>query len=321
VEEAIMRAALVAGILLLAGAASAQDAQTYPNQTVRIIVNLSAGSAADGLARAAAEKLAKAWGQQVIVDNRPGLAGTAAVAKAAPDGYTLLVASNGHTIAPVVNKNLPFEMRELVGVTKLASVPLVLVSPPDIAAANVQEFVALVKSKPGAMNFSSAGIASAAYLAAEFFRQTTQINIQHIPYRGAPEAVGSIMRGDSHLYFFGVNLAAELIEARKIRALAIATPKRNPAMPNLPTVAESGFPEYSFDAWFGMLAPAGVPKPILDKISRDVAAAMQSPDVYDRLTRQGLEVENNTPDVFEAMIQRDIARYGKMLRDAGLAAN
>jgi tripartite-type tricarboxylate transporter receptor subunit TctC len=317
-----MRAALVAGFVLLgATTASAQDAQSFPSQTVRIIVNLSPGSVADLLARTVAEKLSKSWNQQVIVDNRPGLAGTAAVAKAPRDGYTLLVGSNGHTIAPVVNKSLPFEMRELVGVSKFASVPLVLVSPPDIAAKNVQEFVALAKQKPGAMNFSSAGIASAAYLAAEVFRQAAKIDIQHIPYRGAPEAVGSVMRGDSHLYFFGVNLAAELRDAKKIRALAIATPKRNPAMPDLPTVAESGYPDYAFDAWFGMLAPAGVPKPILEKISREVAAAMQSPDVYERLTKQGLEIETNTPDVFEAMIQRDIARYGKMMRDAGLAVN
>ena len=319
----MMRVRGLLGALLslsLCGGASAQDAN-YPNQTVRIIVNLSAGSVADGLARTVAEKLSKAWNQQVIVDNRPGLAGTAAVAKAAPDGYTLLVASNGHTIAPVVNKNLPFEMRELVGVSKFASVPLVLIAPPDFPANTVQEFVALAKSRPGTLNFASAGIASAAYLAAEFFRQATRIDIQHIPYRGAPEASTSIMRGDSHLYFFGVNLAAELKQAGKIRALAIATPKRNPAMPDLPTVAESGWPEYSFDAWFGMLAPAGVPEPILDKISREVTRAMQSPDVYDRLTKQGLEIETNTPDAFEAVIQRDIARYGKMLRDAGLAAN
>jgi tripartite-type tricarboxylate transporter receptor subunit TctC len=318
-----MRAALVAGLFLLGaiGSASAQDAQSYPSQTVRIIVNLSPGSVADLLARAVAEKLSKAWNQQVIVDNRPGLAGTAAVAKSAPDGYTLLVGSNGHTIAPVVNKSLPFEMRELVGVSKFASVPLVLVAPPDIAAKNVAEFVALAKQKPGQMNFSSAGIASAAYLAAEVFRQAAKIDIQHIPYRGAPEAVGSVMRGDSHLYFFGVNLAAEMREARKITALAIATAKRNPAVPDLPTVAESGYPDYAFDAWFGMLAPAGVPKPILEKISREVAAAMQAPDVYERLTKSGLEIETNTPDVFEAMIQRDIARYGKMMRDAGLAVN
>jgi tripartite-type tricarboxylate transporter receptor subunit TctC len=200
-------------------------------------------------------------------------------------------------------------------------VPLVLVAPPDIAANNVQEFVALAKAKPGTMNFSSAGIASAAYLGAEFFRQATKIDIQHIPYRGAPEAVGSVMRGDSHLYFFGVNLAAELREAKKIKTLAIATPRRNPAMPDLPTVAESGMPGFAFDAWFGMLAPAGVPKPILEKISREVAAAMQSPDVYERLTKSGLEVETNSPDVFEAMIQNDIARYGKMMRDAGLVVN
>jgi tripartite-type tricarboxylate transporter receptor subunit TctC len=228
-----MRAALVAGLFLLGaiGSASAQDAQSYPSQTVRIIVNLSPGSVADLLARAVAEKLSKAWNQQVIVDNRPGLAGTAAVAKSAPDGYTLLVGSNGHTIAPVVNKSLPFEMRELVGVSKFASVPLVLVAPPDIAAKNVQEFVALAKQKPGQMNFSSAGIASAAYLAAEVFRQATKIDIQHIPYRGAPEAVGSVMRGDSHLYFFGVNLAAEMREARRSRR---SPSRRRSAIPQCP---------------------------------------------------------------------------------------
>src|SRR3954471_7992798 len=184
---------LMLAAALIAAAGSAQ-AQSYPTQMVRIVVPFSAGSITDGLARVLADKLAERWQQQVIVENRPGIAGTASVAKAAPDGLTLMLTSNGHTIASVVNRNLPYDpAKDFVGVTEVASVPQALIVPPELAAKNVVEFVELARKSPGKMNFSSAGLASTSYLGAELFKQTAKIDIVHVPNKGAPEADTSVM--------------------------------------------------------------------------------------------------------------------------------
>ena len=315
------------GILALLSAISSaygqsDPAQSYPNQTVRIVVPFSAGSITDGLARVLADKLTEIWRQQVIVENRPGIAGTAGVAKSAPDGYTLMLTSNGHTIAAVVNKNLPYDpAKDFVGITEVASVPQVLVVPPDLPAKTVKEFIALANSKPGQLNFASAGLASTSYLGAELFKQAAKINIVHIPHKGAPEAATSVIRGETHLYFYGVNLSAELHQAGKVRAIAISTAKRSKALPDVPTVKESGLPDYEYDAWFGVLAPANTPRPILTKISQDIARVLQMPDVADRLTKQGVDIAFNTPEVFDAVIKRDIETNTKTLRAAGVGGN
>jgi tripartite-type tricarboxylate transporter receptor subunit TctC len=293
----------------------------YPNHLVRIVVPFSAGSVTDILARILAERLAEAWHQDVIVDNRPGIAGTASAAKTAPDGYTLMLTSNGHTILGVFNKGLPFDpVKDFVGVSQVASIPLVLVTPTNLPATTLKGFIALAKEKPGTLNFASAGLASTAYLAAEMFKQTAKIDIVHIPYKGAPDAMTSVIRGDSHLYFLAVNLAAQLMQAGQVRGIAVATPARNPQLPDVPTVTEAGL-DYTYDAWFGMMAPAGTPAPILAKVSRDIADALHAPDVRDRLAKQGVEVVTNTPDDFDALIKRDTERYGRILKDAGIGAN
>jgi tripartite-type tricarboxylate transporter receptor subunit TctC len=299
----------------------ATDAAPYPNHLVRIVVPFSAGSVTDILARILAERLAETWHQDVIVDNRPGIAGTASAAKTPPDGYTLMLTSNGHTILGVLNKGLPFDpVKDFVGVTQVASIPLVLITPPNLPATTVKAFIALAKEKPGTLNFASAGLASTAYLAAEMFKQTAKIDIVHIPYKGAPDAMTSVIRGDSHLYFLAVNLAAQLMQAGQVRGIAVATPARNPQLPDVPTVMESGL-DYTYDAWFGMMAPAGTPASILTKVSRDIADALHTPDVRDRLAKQGVEVVVNTPDDFDALIKRDTERYGRILKDAGIGAN
>ena len=188
---------VVALVAATCGANAQPSADAYPNQTVRIVVPFSAGSITDGLARVLADELAKAWKQSVIVENRPGIAGTASVAKSAPDGYTLMLTSNGHTIASVVNKNLPYDpAKDFAGVTPVATVPQALIIPPDLSAKTLMEWVALARSKPGEMNFSSAGLASTSYLGAELLKQTAKLNIVHIPQRGAPEAITSVMRGE-----------------------------------------------------------------------------------------------------------------------------
>jgi tripartite-type tricarboxylate transporter receptor subunit TctC len=295
------------------------SAQSYPSQTVRIVVPFSAGSITDGLARVLAEKLSDAWKQQVIVENRPGLPGTTSVAKSAPDGYTLMLTSNGHTIAGAITKSLQFDpVKDFAGVTQVASVPLVAIVPPDLPAKTLKEFIELAKEKPGQLNFSSAGVASTSYLSAEIFKQNANINIVHVPFRGAPEAVTAVVRGDVQIYFAPIPASAELSTTGKVRALAINSAKRVPQLPDVPTVAEAAVPDYKYESWFGVLAPAGTPKPILDKVSEDIAKALQMPDVSAKLNKQGSIPTWNTPEQFTAIIKSDTERYGKILQDAGV---
>jgi tripartite-type tricarboxylate transporter receptor subunit TctC len=294
-------------------------AQTYPTQRVTIVVPFSAGSITDGLARILADKLANMWKQQVIVENKPGLPGTTSVAKGKPDGYTLMLTSNGHTIAAAITKSVQFDpVKDFAGVTQLASVPLVAIVPPSLPAKTLKEFVQLAKQKPGTLNFSSAGVASTSYLSAEMFKQLAKINIQHVPFRGAPEAVTAVVRGDVQLYFAPIPASADLSATNKVRALAVNSAKRVKQLPDLPTVAEAAVPDYKYESWFGVMAPAGTPKPILNKVSQDIAKVLKMPDVVDKLEKQGSIPVTNTPEQFDAIIKNDTARYSKLLRDAGV---
>jgi tripartite-type tricarboxylate transporter receptor subunit TctC len=304
-------------------AASSAMAQTdYPNQPVRMVVPFSAGSVTDLLARSIGDKLSERWGQQLIVENRPGIPGTASVAKAAPDGHTLMLTSNGHTVAAVLNKSVPFDpVKDFSGVTQVATVPLVLIAPPDLPAKTLKELIALAKEKPGTLNFASSGLASTAYISGELFKQTAGINIVHVPYKGAPESLTSIMRSDSHMFFAGINIALDLIQSGKVLPLAVATSKRIATLPNVPTFSEAGMPEFEYDAWFGIMAPANTPDAIRSKVSQDVAAVLQLPDVQKRLESQGVVTIVSTPQAFDALIRSDTERFGKMLRDAGVVVN
>jgi tripartite-type tricarboxylate transporter receptor subunit TctC len=314
----------VAAVFAACGMASAQSdpAQSYPNQMVRIVVPFSAGSITDGLARILADKLSTMWKQQVIVENRPGLPGTTGVAKSSPDGYTLMLTSNGHTIAGVINKTLQYDpVKDFAGVSQVAAVPMVMIVPPDFPAKTLKDFIAIAKEKPGQLNFSSAGVASTSFLSAEILRQSANINMVHVPFKGAPEAATAVIRGDAQLYFAPIPSARELGAAGKVRVIAINSSKRMPQLPDTPTVAEAGLPDYRYDSWFGVMAPAGTPKPILNKISQDIAKVLQMPDVKEKLETQGSIPAPNTPEQFDAIIKSDTERYGKILRDAGVGAN
>jgi tripartite-type tricarboxylate transporter receptor subunit TctC len=310
---------MAAGLAAVSGAA-AQDA--YPSQLVRIVVPFSAGSNTDGQARIIADKLSELWKQQVIVENRPGVAGTASVAKSAADGYTLMLTSSGHPVANVITRSAPFDpVKDFAGVTQTTSVPAALVVPLEFQGKTVSDFITLAGQKPGTLNFSSAGTASTSYLAGEVFKQVAKIDIVHIPHKGAPEAMTSILRNDSQLYFASANSTTELYEAKKIGIIAVSSGKRFPPLPNVPTVKESGLAGYEYDSWFGVLAPAGVPKPILNKVSQDIARVLRLPDVAEKMKTQGLVVATQSPDEFDAMIKSEAERYGKILRDAGVGAN
>jgi tripartite-type tricarboxylate transporter receptor subunit TctC len=308
--------------LIAANSTALAQPADYPNRMVRIVVPFSAGSNTDTQARIIADKLGELWRQQVIVENRPGVAGTASVAKSAPDGYTLMLTSSGHTIAATLHKNLPFDpVKDFSGITQVTSVAAALVVPPDLPARTVQQFIALAKEKPGSLNFASAGTASTSYLAGEIFKQTAKIDIVHVPHKGAPEAFTSILRGDSQLYMSSVNLALELNAAGKIRILAVTGGKRFAGLPHVPTVAESGLPDLVYESWFGVMAPAGTPPPILTKASEDIARVLRSPDVEERMKSQGMSVVTQSPQQFDQMIKSEAERFGGILRAAGIGGN
>jgi tripartite-type tricarboxylate transporter receptor subunit TctC len=295
------------------------SAQAYPNQVVRIIVPFSAGSITDGLARILADKLGDLWKQQVIVENRPGLPGTTAVAKSAPDGYTLMLTSNGHTIASAINKSIQYDpVKDFAGVSRVAAVPLVAIVPPDFPGKTLKDFIAAANEKPGQLNFSSAGIASTSYLSAEILKQDAKINIQHVPYKGAPEATTAVIRNDVQMYMAPIPATQELSATGKVKAIAINSAKRVPQLPDVPTVAET-LPNYKYESWFGVLAPAGTPQAILTKVSEDIAKVLEMPDVKEKLLAQGSIPAPTTPAEFDAINKSDTERYGKILKDAGIS--
>jgi tripartite-type tricarboxylate transporter receptor subunit TctC len=309
---------LVLALALPVSGAVAQSG-SYPNQTVRIVNPFTAGSVSDILGRALAEKLGAMWGQTVIVENKPGIAGTISVAKAAPDGYTLISTSNGHTIVGALNKNLSMDpIKDFAGVSLIASVPLVLVVAPTVPAKDVKEFLALAKAKPGTMNFTSAGLASSNYLAGEILKQTAKIEISHVPFRGTPEQFTSLMRGDSQLSMAFMGNALPFIQNGQIKALAIATPKRVAQLPDVPTMAEAGMPEYKYDSWFAIMAPAGTPAPIIKKINEDIATILKTPEMQARWQTLGAIPMTSTPAELDTMIRSDSDRYGKILQAAGV---
>ncbi len=310
------------GIAALVAAISSASAQPYPNHLVRIVVPFSAGSITDNLARVIADKLQDMWKQQVIVENRPGLPGTTSVANAPADGYTLMLTSNGHTIARAVSKNVSFDpVKDFSGVTKVASVPLVMIVPPTLPVKTLGEFIALAKAKPGELNFSSAGLASTSFLSAEVMRQSANINIVHVPYKGVPEATTAVIRGDAQMYFAPIPQAQELSATGKVRAIAINSAARSPQLPDIPTVAEAGVAGYNYDSWFALMAPANTPREIVTRVGQDVGKILKLPDVAAKLVSLGAVPFPTTPEELDVMLKNDTERYAKVLRDAGIGNN
>jgi tripartite-type tricarboxylate transporter receptor subunit TctC len=317
-----MSIVLALALWLCAAAAQAQTTTgAYPSQPVRIIVPLSAGSVTDILARTIADKLTEAWHQTVIVDNRPGIAGTGSAAKSPADGYTLLLTSNGHAIIGSINKNLSFDpVKDFSGVTQVATVPFVLIASPAVPADTLQALITLAKQSPGKLNIASPGLGTAAFIASELFKQQAGIDLVNIPYKGSPEAHTAVLRGDAQVFFSAINIGAELIHTGKVRPLAVLAEKRVAAIPEVPTFAEAGLP-FVYDAWFGIMAPAGTPRGIVDKLNRDIGAVLALPEVRAALQRQGVEPRLDKPDAFDAMIRQDTERYTRLLKEAGFGAN
>jgi tripartite-type tricarboxylate transporter receptor subunit TctC len=315
----------IKGLLLGAAAvvalAAQANAQAYPSKSVRIVVPFGAGSITDNLARILADKLGPMWKQQVIVENRPGLPGTTAVAKSDKDGYTLMVTSNGHTVARTINKNAQFDpAADFAGITRVVETPFTMIVPPSSAAKSVKDLIDMAKKEPGKYNFSTPGVASSTFLVSESFAQAAGIKLVHVPFKSVPEAVTAVLRGDVAFYFAPVTDAKAQTEGGKVRSIAVSSPTRLKQVPNVPTFAESGLPGWSGNGWFGLMAPAGIPKAVIDKVNADVTAILKQPDVVARIEKLGSLPAPMSPAAFDALIKADVARYAKMMANAGIGA-
>ena len=303
---------LALGATWIPTAGMAQQAATapaYPSQLVKIIVPFSAGSQTDILARGYADELGKRWKKDVIVENRPGLAGTSSVAKSAPDGYTLLLVSNGHAMIQSLNRNASFDpIKDFTAVARVATIPGIMVVPPD-GPKTLAELIAQAKAEPGKLNYASAGLGSASSIGAELMKTAAGIDIVHVPHKGLPEAHTSIMRADAVLFMTFYSAGGDLIESGKMRAIAVTTAKRIAVLPNVPTMAEAGLPGYSYDPWFGILAPAGTPKAIVDQISNDLAEIAKGEAFNTRFSKLGVDVTTSTPEQFDATVKGDTDRF------------
>ena len=309
---------------LLAFATTAAIAQPFPSKPIRIIVPFTPGSATDTMARPIAEKLSSAFGQQVLVENRPGAGGTigiGALAKSPPDGHTLAVVSTGHVVNPVLYANLPYDtLKDFSGVAPLAGLPSVLVVSPSLGVKNVRDLVAMAKAKPGQLNYATAGIGSAAHISAEKFRMAAGIDAVHVPLKGSPESLTETMGGRTHFTWTPLSTAVGQIRGGQLLALAVSTARRSPAFPDVPTIAEAGFPRGEFNFWVGMLAPAGTPRDTLARLNAEIQRALQSPDMLERLAKLGAEPMSMSPQQYDAFIREEFSVLGEVMRASGVKA-
>ncbi|MFJ1257215.1 tripartite tricarboxylate transporter substrate binding protein [Cupriavidus sp. CuC1] len=296
----------------------------YPAKPIRLVVPFSSGSATDILARIVSTRLGESGRYQMIVENRPGAGGTLGaglVAKAAPDGYTLILVSVGHAINATLYPKLSYDtVKDFAPVTLVATVPNVLVVNSASKLGSVKDVVAAAKAKPGTMNFDSAGSGSSTHLSGELFKMEAGVDIAHIPYKGTGEALTDVMAGRVDLMFAPTVSAMPFVRQGKLKALAVTTPKRATALPDIPTVAESGLPGYAFESWFGVLAPAGTPKEIVTALNGEIAKVLATPEVRERLSAQGAEARTSTPQEFERYIKAEIAKLAPVVRQSGVQA-
>jgi len=315
-------AAIAAALPSVANAASAQSAQNYPDHPIRLIVTFAAGAGTDVAARLFGQKLTDVFGQQVVVDNRPGasgIIGSDIVAKASPDGYTLMTATTSHTSIPALHKKIPYDtIKDFSPVTMLVDYPLLLVVHPSVQAKTVKELIALAKAKPGYLTYASSGSGSGAHLTVEFLKSETGIDLVHVPYKGIAGAVIGTISGENNLSFYSVSSALSHIKGGRLRALATSGQKRTPAIPDLLTVAESGVPGYDFTSWVGILATAGTPQAIINKLHGELTRALQMPDVKERLAALDFDPKGNTPAEFDAFIRKEVAKWTKVVKTSGI---
>lgn len=322
----LIRLMMTAWLLLgLPMSAWAQTAAGFPNKPLRIIVPYPPGGAVDPLARTLGQKLTEAWGQPVVIDNKPGggtIIGTQLLAKAPPDGHTIIFASSNHAVNPAMYEKLPYDsVKDFVPITLVAVFPLMLTVNPEVPAKNVSELIALLKRQPGRFNYSTASNGGATHLAGELFKSMAGVFAVHVPYRGSGPSVMSVMAGESQMTFDTVFLQMPQVREGKLRALAVTTSKRSAMAPDVPTMSEAGLPGYEAYTWVGALAPAGTPTDIIQKWQQEIARILQMPDIRSRQLAAGLEPVGNTPEQFTQFMRTEMDKWAAVVKRAGIKAD
>ena len=304
--------------LWLGGAA----AQSFPSKPIRLIVPYPPGGGTDTAARPIAQKMTESIGQAVIVDNRPGaseIIGTEAVARAAPDGYTLLLTTNAFAINPSLQPKLPYDSaRDFAPVSPLVTTPFMLVSSPRLQANSMAELMKLAKAQPGKLNFASLGSGTPHHLAMEWLKLLAGVDIVAVPYKGVAPGLAAVMAGEVELMFTGLTAGLVQVNAGKVRALAVTTAKRTPAAPQVPTIAEAGYPEYEALAWYGILAPAATPAPVISRLNAEFAKALNAPDIRERFAKIGVDPAPGSPSDLLDMIRKETELWAKVITAMGV---
>ena len=312
-------ASLVANIL---AAASPVAAQVYPTRQIELVVPFVAGGTTDNIARMMAQRFTERWGQTVIVSNRAGggsTIATAAVAKSPADGHTLLVTTLAFSVNPALQK-LPYDpIKDFVPITELASLPMMLVVHPSLPVANLKEFVAYAKASPVGLDFASAGAGTSTHLAAEMFKSMSGSNLVHVPFKGNAEVMNALLGGHIKIYFSLVPTVLQHVKTGALRPLAVSTEKRLAYLPDIPTVAESGFPGYEINSWQGVFAPAGTPKDVVTKINGEIVRMLKTPEVRERMAHEGADPVGSTPEDFSKRVASELAKWSKLIKDIGMA--
>lgn len=300
------------------------SAQGYPNKSIRFIVPFPPGGGADTMARIVGQSVSDRLGEQIVVDNRAGAGGNIAAeiaAKASPDGYTILQGNVAHAISASLYRKLNYHLvKDFAPVTELASIPFMLLVSPSVPASSVKELMALAKAKPDQLNYGSSGTGGPSHLAAELFKSMAGIEVRHVPYKGAAPASNDLIAGRIQMMFFTIAAGLPHVKAGRLKALAIASARRTPHAPGMPTVAESGVPGYEAGTWYGVLVPAGTPEPIVVKLHDTFTAALNAPDVKKRLTGLGYELVGSTPRQFAAYIESEIKKWARVVKASGAVA-
>lgn len=311
----------VVSALTLTLIAPASQAQKYPDKPIQIIVPFAAGGGADIVARLLGQRMSETWGQPVIVENRPGASGnigTGIVAKARPDGYTLLMASSAYVINPNLYKNIPYDpIKSFVPITQPALLPNILVVNPSLPVKSVTELIAYTKSAPKGVAYASAGTGTGTHLAAEMFKLQAGVEMLHVPYKGGGAVLNDLLGGQVSLTFATLPSVLQYVKTGKLRPLAMTTTKRWSELPDVPTLAESGLPGFEISTWIGLLAPAGTPQSIVDKIHAEVVRIVQLPEVREHFTSLGMEPVGDTPAQFSQQIKSEVGKYAKLVEASG----
>ena len=314
-----LRAPAFAALAIVAANAFAQN---YPVRTIRLVVPSSPGGSSDILGRILAQKLSEALGQQVVIDNRAGASGVIGVdlvAKAAPDGYTLVITQTSLAINPSMVRQMPYDaLRDLAPISQIAVGPNVLSLHPSVPAANVKALIALARAKPGSLAAGSPGVGTSPHLSAELFKSLAKIDIVQVPYKGSGQGMISLLSGEIAMMFPTLPTAIQYIKAGKLRALGVTSAARSPALPAVPTIAEAGLPGYEATQWFGVLAPAGTPRAIVDRLQQEIARVLRAPEMRERLSAEGTEAVGGTPEEFTTLIKTETEKWARVIRAAGI---